>query len=107
MSSLPTAGAIGASPAATAVLAPSRKLRRANRRDAGGSPKPSASFNFVAHSLQHTSTALPRILSWIGLSSSSPSQAAQVLFVMTRYLHEHPKMFVEHHGEISDAFKFF
>src|SRR4029453_3942722 len=48
-----------------------------------GAAKPSASFNFVAQSSQHTSTVLPQILTWIGLSPSSPSQAAQVVFVMT------------------------
>src|SRR5262245_7112065 len=90
MSSLPVADAVGASPAATAVPAPTRKLRRASPSEAPGSAKSSASFNFVAQSLQHTSTVLPRILIWIGLSPSSPSQAAQVIFAMT-HVHEHPK----------------
>src|SRR5262245_3809972 len=95
MSSLPVADAVGASPAATAVPAPTRKLRRASPSEAPGSAKSSASFNFLAQSLQHTSTVLPRILTWIGLSPSSPSQAAQVFFVMTLHLQNTP-MFAEH-----------
>src|SRR3954466_14452933 len=42
----------------------------------------SASFSFVAQSSQQTSTVRPRIVTWIGLLSSSQSQAAQVLIVM-------------------------
>jgi hypothetical protein len=77
------------------------------RRDAVGLAKPSASFNFVAQSPQHTSTVLPRSLTRTGLSSSSPSQAAQVLLAMTSHLHEHPKMFGENHGAIGAAIRFF
>ena len=59
----------------------------------------------MAHSLQQTSTVLPRIVTWIGLAPSSPSQAAQVVVVMTHTSMN--QMFKEHHGVIGAAVRFF
>ena len=44
-----------------------------------------ASFNFVAHSSQHTSTVLPPILTLMEFPSSLQSQAAQVAVLMVLF----------------------
>jgi len=44
-----------------------------------------ASFNFVAHSSQHTSTVLPPILTVMEFPSSLQSQAAQVALLMVSF----------------------